>query len=157
VNLSDRPGGIVPLEEKDVVISEVRRVLTALRDPGTGARIVTAVYEPSTSGLLQPGGETSGDLFLDFAPGYYPSTQVGGDSVVTRTSPRGNHVFRPTRRDMLAICAAWGPRVPGATNWGRVRAIDIVPTVLDLLELGSDPTLPGRSLLPERGLLQAAH
>ena len=154
VNLSDRKGGVVPFEDRDRVLSEIRRVFLELRDPTTGERIVTAIYEPSASGLLQPGGETAGDLFLDFATGYYPSTEVGGESVVTRTVPRGNHIFRPTRRDMLAICAAWGPRVPGGTNWGRVRAIDVVPTVLDLLEFGRDPTLPGRSLLPEHGLLQ---
>ena len=117
VNLSDRKGGIVPFEDRDRVLSEIRRVFLELRDPTTGGRIVTAIYEPSASGLLQPGGETAGDLFLDFTTGYYPSTDVGGESVVTRTVPRGNHIFRPTRRDMLAICAAWGPRVPGGTNW----------------------------------------
>jgi predicted AlkP superfamily phosphohydrolase/phosphomutase len=157
VNLNDREGGVVPVEEKQVVLSEVRRVFSELRDPATGARIVTASYEPSKTGLLQPGGDTTGDLFLDFAPGYYPSTKVGGDAVVTRTEPEGNHIFRPTRREMLAICAAWGPRVPAGTNWGRVRAIDIAPTVLDLLALDVDLSLPGRSLLPERGLLQASH
>ena len=155
VNLSDRKGGIVPSEERDRILSKIRHVFLDLRDPTTGERVVTAIHEPSTSGLLQPGGRTAGDLFLDFANGYYPSTEIGGDSIVTRTVPRGNHIFRPTRRDMLAICAAWGPRIRAGTNWGRVRAIDIVPTVLDLLELGRDPTLPGRSLLPEHGLLQS--
>ena len=139
VNLSDRKGGIVPSEERDRILSKIRHVFLDLRDPTTGERIVTAIHEPSTSGLLQPGGRTAGDLFLDFANGYYPSTEIGGDSIVTRTVPRGNHIFRPTRRDMLAICAAWGPRIRAGTNWGRVRAIDIVPTVLDLLERSDPP------------------
>ena len=155
VNATGRPGGIVPPEEKDEVLAEVRRVLGALQDPETGEPIITAFYEPATSGLLQPGGASTGDLFLDYLPGYYPSTETSGNVVVEMTEPRGNHVFIPTRRNMLAIAAAWGPRIPPGTNFGKIRSIDIVPTVLDLLELERPADLPGRSLVPPATLLIA--
>ncbi len=155
VNSTGRPGGIVPLEEREEVLREVRRVLGALQDPETGEPIITAFYEPATSGLLQPGGASTGDLFLDYLPGYYPSTETGGDGVVETTEPRGNHIFVPTRRNMLAICAAWGPRIPSGTNFGKIRSIDVVPTVLDLLELKRSSELPGRSLVPPATLLNA--
>jgi predicted AlkP superfamily phosphohydrolase/phosphomutase len=152
-NTVDRPGGIVPFDERESVLSSVRRALEALRDPASGARIVTAFYEPSTAGLLQPGGTSTGDLFLDLAPGYYPSTDTDGDAIVENTEPEGNHIFVPTRRDMLAIFGLWGPSVPQGTRLGRVRAIDVTPTLLDLLELPARSDLPGRSLVPRAGVL----
>lgn len=153
-NLVDRPGGIVPLAEREAVLREVRAALAALEDPDTGEPIVAGIFEPADSGLLQPGGPSTGDLFLDFAPGYYPSTDTREDAVVLDVTPSGEHGFLPTRRDMLAIFAAWGPRIPPGTHLGKVRAVDVAPTVLDLLDIEAPPDLPGRSLLPERGFLQ---
>ncbi|MGH9390406.1 MAG: alkaline phosphatase family protein, partial [Vicinamibacteria bacterium] len=154
VNAVDRPGGIVPLEEKPLVLEQLRSALSSLKDPVSGERIVTALFEPSTAGLLQPGGESTGDLFLDFAPGYYPSTSTSISGVVVeRTEPSGEHVFVPTRRDMLAIFGAYGPRIPKGVNLGRVQAIDVTPTILDLLGIEPTPELPGESLVPGRGVL----
>jgi predicted AlkP superfamily phosphohydrolase/phosphomutase len=153
VNTIDRPGGIVPFEERGSVLSNVRRALESIRDPDTGERVVTAFYEPASAGLLQPGGASTGELFLDLAPGYYPSTRSNGEVILENTEPEGNHVFVPTRRDMLAIFALWGPSVPKGMRLGRVRAIDVTPTLLDLLELAARPDLPGRSLVPRDGLL----
>ena len=149
VNSVERKGGIVPMDEKQAVLAEARRALERVRDPESGERVVTAFYEPSTEGLLQPGGTSTGDLFLDLARGYYFSDRTDTDEVVSLTTPVGNHVFVPTRRDMLAICAGWGPSVPPGTKWSRVRGIDIVPTLLDILGLPKPPELPGRSLIPE--------
>jgi predicted AlkP superfamily phosphohydrolase/phosphomutase len=154
VNTVDRPGGVVPLEERSMVIEELRGALSSLKDPVSGEGIVTAFFEPATTGMLQPGGESTGDLFLDFAPGYYPSTAIGGSGlVVERTEPSGEHVFVPTRRDMLAVFAAYGPRIPKGVNLGRVQAIDVTPTILDLLSIEPPEDLPGKSLVPGRGVL----
>jgi predicted AlkP superfamily phosphohydrolase/phosphomutase len=154
VNTVDRPGGIVPLEERSIVLDEVRSALSSLKDPISGQRIVTAFFEPAVTGLLQPGGESTGDLFLDLAPGYYPSTSIPIlRETVENTEPSGEHVFVPTRRDMLAIFAVYGPRIPKGANLGRVQAVDVTPTILDLLGIEPPPDLPGRSLVPGRGLL----
>jgi predicted AlkP superfamily phosphohydrolase/phosphomutase len=153
VNSVDRPGGIVSFEERPLVLEELRSALSALKDPASGGRIVTALFEPSTMGLLQPGGESTGDLFLDFAPGYYPSTSTSPDEVLERTEPSGEHVFVPTRRDMLAIFAAYGSRIPKGVNLGRVQALDVAPTILDLLGVEAPAHLPGKSLVPGRGVL----
>ena len=103
--------------------------------------------------MLQPGGASTGDLLLEFAPGYYPTDWTDAEVVIERTEPRGNHIFVPTRREMLSSCAAWGPRVRAGINWGKGRSIDIVPTVLDLLDLEIPADLPGRPLVPARTLL----
>ncbi|HXV59127.1 MAG TPA: alkaline phosphatase family protein [Vicinamibacteria bacterium] len=154
VNLVDRRSGIVPLDEKDSVIEEARRALTALVDPDSGDRIVLEIYEPSTRGLLQPGGDGTGDLFVELAPRYYPSTSTERALVVERVAPSGQHIFLPTRREMLAIFGIIGPRVRPGLNVGRARGIDVTPTVLDLLGTSPGDWLPGRSLVPRQGLLQ---
>ncbi|MGH9463511.1 MAG: alkaline phosphatase family protein [Vicinamibacteria bacterium] len=149
VNSVEHKGGIVPVAEKRAVLAEVRRVLEQIHDPESGEPVVTAFFDPSTEGLLQPGGSSTGDLFMDLARGYHFSDRIDTDDVVSFTTPTGNHIFVPTRRDMLAICAGWGSRVPPGTRWSRVRAIDIAPTLLDVLGLPKPPELPGRSLIPE--------
>ncbi len=154
VNTMDRKGGIVPMEGKRSVLKEVQKSLDGVEDPATGKRVVKDFFYPSINGLLQPGGATTGDLFLDLVPGYYFSSSTERDELVTKIAPEGNHIFLPTRRAMLAICGTWGPRVSEVRRWPRVRAIDIVPTVLDLLHLESSPDLPGRSLLPRAPLIQ---
>ncbi len=103
---------------------------------------------------MQPGGVTTGDLFIDLAPGYYISGATENDELVRATLPEGNHIYLPTRRDMLAICGAWGPQVLAGERWSRVRAIDIVPTLLDILHLEKPASLNGRSLLPRRSLIE---
>jgi predicted AlkP superfamily phosphohydrolase/phosphomutase len=156
VNTTDRREGIVPLEQKQAVLTEVRKALEQVVDPETGRPVVEAFFAPSLEGLLQPGGATTGDLFLDLSPGYYFSSSTRVDEVITVTRPEGNHIFLPTRRDMLAICGARGPRVPGGGRWPRVRAIDITPTILDILGLTLPRDLPGRSLLPPTPLIESA-
>ena len=49
----------------------------------------------------------------------------------------------PIRRDMQAVLAAWGPRIPPGAR-PRASALAVVPTALDLLGLPPDPALPGR-------------
>ena len=148
VNLVGRKGGIIPLRERTVVLAEVRKALLAVRDPDNGEPVITQIVEPTLAGLIQPGGGSTGDLFLDFALGYYPSGSTEGEKIVTSTKPEGNHIFVPTRREMLAIFGAWGPRIEKGSVWPKVRAIDVTPTVLDILELKKPNELPGKSLLP---------
>ncbi len=151
VNTTDRAEGIVLPAERQAVLDELRDVLLHLRDPETGEQLVTGIYESATTGPLQPGGVTTGDLFLDLAPGYYPSDRLDRDQLVTVIPPIGNHIFLPTRRDMLAIFLAWGPDIPPARRWPQVRSIDVAPTVLELLDLPVPDDLPGRPLVGESG------
>ncbi len=146
INSTDRAGGIVPPGERQAVLVEVREALLILRDPETGQQLITGIYESSTAGPLQPGGVTSGDLFVDLAPGFYPSDRLDQDQLVTITTPKGNHGMLPTRQDMLAIFLAWGPDIPPATRWPQARSIDVTPTVLELLGLPVPDDLPGRPL-----------
>ena len=144
INRASRPGGIVPPDQEAAVLAAVRSALLAVR--ADGEPVVTGFLEPVTRGRVQPGGATTGDLFPLLRRGFLPSARPAED-VVMPARPAGNHGFAPTRRDMLAVVAAWGPRIPAGSEWPRASALDVVPTALDLLELPADPALPGRSLL----------
>ena len=144
INRASRPAGIVPPGQEAAVLAAVRTALLAIR--ADGEPVVTGFLEPVVRGRVQPGGATTGDLFPLLRPGFLPSARPAEDVVMPARSA-GNHGFAPTRRDMLAVLAAWGPRIPARSEWPRASALDVVPTALDLLELPADPALPGRSLL----------
>lgn len=144
INRVSRREGIVPPDEEGTVLAAVRSALLGIR--ADGEPVVSGFLEPATGGRVQPGGASTGDLFPLLRPGFMPSARAAED-IVMPARPSGNHGFAPTRRDMLAVLAAWGPRIAPASEWPRASALDVVPTALDLLELPADPTLPGRSLL----------
>ncbi len=54
---------------------------------------------------------------------------------------------------MLAIFALYGPRIPKGVNLGRVQAVDVAPTMLDLLGIEPASDFPGKSLVPGKGVL----
>ena len=75
---------------------------------------------------------------------------------VRASTPRGGkwRLRRPSiRRDMQAVLAAWGSRIPPGAR-PRASALAVLPTALDLLGLLPDPALPGRSLLGEAPLVR---
>ena len=145
VNRSSRPGGIVSPEEEASVLAAAREALLAVRGPD-GERVVIGFVEASDHGAVQPGGDSTGDLFPILAHGFVASA-LPGPEVVAPARPAGNHGFLPTRRDMLGVLSGVGPRIPAGVRWPRASALDVVPTALDLLGLPPDPELPGRSLL----------
>ncbi len=144
INRASRPEGTVARDQEAAVLAAVRSALLAIR--ADGEPVVTGFLEPVARGRVQPGGATTGDLFPLLRPGFLTSARPAED-IVRPARPAGNHGFAPTRRDMLAVLAAWGPRIPAASEWPRASALDVVPTALDLLGLPADPALPGRSLL----------
>lgn len=152
VNRVSRPGGVVePGADEERALREAREALLALRTP-EGEPLVFGFLDPGAPGLLRFGGDSTGDLFPILRPGYR-SSPLPAPEVVTPAPPAGSHGFLPTRRDMQAVFAAWGPRIaPG--RWPRASALAVLPTALDLLGLPPDPTLPGRSLLGEAPLVR---
>lgn len=151
INRSLRPQGIVPPAEEAEVLEAVRSALLAIR--ADGEPVVAGFLEPVSGGRVQPGGATTGDLFPMLRPGFVPSARPAAEIVMSARSS-GNHGFVPTRRDMLAVLGAWGPRVPPQSEWPRASALDVVPTALDLLGLPADPALPGRSLIGGAALVR---
>jgi len=138
INLAGRqPYGIVPPEEYNSVVEEIKRKLYEVYDPESGTPIVEKVYrkEELYSGpyLLD-----APDLILQLKDGYTTSTYIQGKIISTVKSGRsGNHSL-----DGILICYGDG------INHGKVEAniIDLAPTILHIFGLPIPRYMDGRVL-----------
>jgi len=127
----------------------VKDALKAVRDPLSGAAIVLDVLEPA------PGQEPPlppGALYLSLAPGYELSASGSGD-VVAAIKPLGSHRIDPQRDAMLGAFAIAGPGVAAGVDLGRIRQIDVAPTLCALL--GIDPPAQAQGVVLEKALAAA--
>ena len=163
INLVGRePRGIVPPEQYDAVVEQVRRGLLELRDPKDGARVVTSVSRRDElySGPWWKEGMATrkirgvpvevhhdgfGDLFLGYEPGYRVSwgNTMGGLDEATITD-NTNH----WSGDHVSVDPS---HVPGILFSNRrlaepavSRLQDIAPTML--VRYGIDPAPPNTEM-----------
>lgn len=148
VNGMDRKGGIVPEGDRSVALEQAREALLGARDPGTGQPIVTQVWTREEAARWGGGGALGGDLYLEFAPGYYPSTRIS-DAIVQAGGGigSGSHGFWPERPKMKAILYLAGSGVPAGRTLGGARQIDVAPTLARLMGIAPPPGAVGKDLL----------
>jgi predicted AlkP superfamily phosphohydrolase/phosphomutase len=116
---------------------ELARVLLALRDPDTGAQVITAVQrrEDIYNGEFV---ERLPDLYLEAADGYLIRGGFGNGPIETFPVPKANH-------DPWGIFAGWGPEVAGGgVELEGMRIIDVAPTLLHLLDVPVPEDMDGR-------------
>lgn len=156
VNTEDWKNGIVLGERRAHVVDSVEATLSSVTDPETGRRVFTDFYRPAALGdSLGIGGANGCDLYFDLRPGYAATGTLNGDVVVPADQahqplgphPYGDHGFLPTRRDMLAVFIARGPRFPPNGGVGTVRTIDVAPTVSEIFGIRPPRQSQGRSVL----------
>ncbi len=88
------------------------------------------------------------DLWLAARSGYaFTEASDGDHPVLKRKSIAGTHGYLPDQPDMLAACIVHGPGIQAGTKLGKVRAIDIAPTIARILGIHL-PTAEGRPLEP---------
>jgi predicted AlkP superfamily pyrophosphatase or phosphodiesterase len=146
VNSTDWKNGIVKPEEKDDVLYRVSQALLNAVDPDTGAHIVTRVFRATDLTGFGAGGPASGDLFMDFAPGYLPSTAYDSANIVRRFNlsvGSGNHGFFPLRVKMQTVWFVTGPGIVAGKEVGGMRQIDIAPTLSRLLGIPAPANAKG--------------
>jgi predicted AlkP superfamily pyrophosphatase or phosphodiesterase len=74
------------------------------------------------------------DLWLAAKCDYAFSEASAGDlATVKRPKLSGTHGYLPDQPDMLSLCIVSGPRLKAGTKLGKIRAIDIAPTVARIL------------------------
>jgi predicted AlkP superfamily phosphohydrolase/phosphomutase len=144
INRASRPRGIVAPADEDAVRAAVARMLRGLRDPRTGATLVTEVIDPrgSDRGL---GGPQGGDVYFRLAAGAFPTGGLQGP-VVYEGPASGEHLLDPERPTMHASFALAGPGVTRGVDLGVIRQIDIAPTLASLLGLEPPPQATGAVL-----------
>ena len=85
------------------------------------------------------------DVCFDLPPGYAPTSGTTEPTMVTRRAmPVGYHGLVSTRPEMLGILVGAGPALPKGMRWPTLRAIDVAPTITDLL--GISPPAHARGL-----------
>ncbi len=77
----------------------------------------------------------------------YAFSEASSGELTTVKLPRlsGTHGYLPDQPDMLSLCIVRGPGLKAGTKLGKVRAIDIAPTVAEILGLQL-PTAQGKPL-----------
>jgi predicted AlkP superfamily phosphohydrolase/phosphomutase len=139
--------GVVEPHDYGAVCDEIERELHALRNPRTGRPVVnrivrTRVSPEETAG---PGDRVpDADLIVlwDSAP-----TDVVDSPTVGRIGPvpfkrSGSHVQR-------GFLMAAGPGIPAGVDLERHHALDIAPTILDLMGAPLPPHFEGRPIFGE--------
>lgn len=146
VNRRGRLGGVVAAADVESVLAAASEALLAARDPATGKTVVTRLFRVDELGVLGVGGPLAGDLYLDVAPGYYPSRKLSESVVEPSSQPwgEGGHGFWPERRDMHAIFYLSGPGVRRGVTVAPIRHVDVAPTLARLLGIPAPPQATGR-------------
>jgi predicted AlkP superfamily phosphohydrolase/phosphomutase len=145
INVDGREGeGIVPAQERESLVIELRRKLMAMRDSAGGVPVVHATYSREE---IYPGKymDEAPDLIVGLKPGYRGSWQsaVGG---LTDEAVRANE--KKWQRDHIVDASF----VSGTliTNFRiakeRPHVYDLAPTVLALLGLPVPDDMEGRPL-----------
>jgi len=134
INSSDRKNGIVTAEERTELVRRAREALLAIRD---GDRQVVTMVDDAQSDEAPPGigGETGGDLYLDFLPGYRPDAKLGAGEIIAGQEPHGVHGFNPLRLSMRTIMVLNGPGIKAGARLGDARLVDFAPTLAKLLNI----------------------
>ncbi|HZD42206.1 MAG TPA: alkaline phosphatase family protein [Terriglobales bacterium] len=145
INSTDRKGGIVPPDEREAIIKQVRDLAAEVGDDGK--QMITAVYDARSFGeKMGIGGKAGGDIYLDILPGYDFESRVKGEEWITRREPYGMHGFNPERPSMHTIMVFNGPGIAAGKRLYGVRLVDFAPTLAKLVDIPTPNGATGRIL-----------
>ncbi|BCJ65781.1 alkaline phosphatase family protein [Polymorphospora rubra] len=151
LNVAGRePAGIVPREQVPDLIEQIRD-LFGVTDLGPAGILRNAVHTPAE--LYRRVRGIPPDLLAFFGEEKWRAIgSVGFGQRWVRTNDTGVDEANHSRNGMFALAA------PGlAAGAPRTASIlDVTPTMIDLLGLDPDPTLPGESLLAHQPFALAA-
>lgn len=119
-----------------------------------GVQAVVTAEQFDGLGLSHPENDRRApDLWLAAESGYsFTETHTGDDLVAPRSSPGGTHGYLPDQPDMLATLVISGYGVEPGQDLGKVKSVDVAPTIARLLGLaipdaeGSALTVSGDSV-----------
>lgn len=155
VNLAGREGhGNLAEDTRAEVAARIARELTPLVDAARGERAIHAVYERQQI-YTGPHAGQAPDLVVGYRPGYRGSWQSAVGGLAEQVLSDNNKTWQ---RDHIVDASF----VQGTllTNFeiasDRVRALDLAPTVLDLLGLPVPADMEGSSWLQPRDVDIAA-
>ena len=133
-----------------------QQILAQLQEALAGIEGVEAVLDAGQfTKLGQPTAEQDprgADLWLAAKCGYSFDDSLKGEEVVTHLKTTvGTHGHLPDQPALLATCVVWGAGVKPGTELGKIRNLDIAPTIARILgvELPAADGKPLAKLLEE--------
>ena len=134
---------IIDQARRDQIARQLRTELAKLE----GVQAVFGTGEFAQIGQPTPQQNPRGaDLWLAAKSDYAFSEASSGDqAVIKRAKLTGTHGYLPDQPDMLSMCIVSGPGLKAGTKLGKIRAIDIAPTVARILGIEL-PTAEGKPL-----------
>lgn len=142
--------GVVDSGAAAVLRKQIARKLQLLRDPETGARVVTRVVDVEAEGLTGRFTGRAPDLIVGYNRGYRSSDESAlgavGKSIIepNRDKWSGDHCM--DSRLVPGVLFTSFPLVAGA----RPALADLAPTVLEYFAVDIPEAIAGKSLLPEK-------
>lgn len=134
---------IVDLSRRDPIARQLREELAKIE----GIQAVFGADQFARIGQPTPQQNPRGaDLWLAAKSDYaFSEASSGAETVIKRAKLSGTHGYLPDQPDMLSMCIVSGPGVKAGTKLGKIRAIDIAPTVARILGVEL-PTAEGKPL-----------
>ena len=141
-------GREVTPERRRQILEQARQALMSARDPDSGATLFTQVVDPALRPEAEIACHRCGDLYLDPAPGYYPSTRLRQRVAGPQRDPwgSGSHGYWPTHREMHGIAYLAGPGLRRGFEHGPIRHTDLAPTLAHLLGIRPPAQATGQLL-----------
>lgn len=143
INLKGREKhGVVPPEERDVLVQRLARQLEGFRDPDTGAYVVTEAVQPGPTTEFE---DRAPDLLVGYARGYRSSDESAVGKVTetiiepNRDKWSGDHCMHPSH-------------VPGVLLTNRqveaseASLLDLAPTILSYFGVAQSESMTGTPL-----------
>lgn len=134
------------------ITDEARRAQIARQLRGELSKLegIQAVFDSSEFAEIgQPTPQQNprgADLWLAAKSEYAFSGASDGDRVVIKKPTlSGTHGYLPDQPDMLSVCIVSGPGLKAGTKLGKIRAIDIAPTIAGILGIEL-PTAEGKPI-----------
>ncbi|GIW94518.1 MAG: alkaline phosphatase family protein [Pirellulaceae bacterium] len=134
------------------ILDQARRkqIADQLAELFQATRGIQAVLKPAEfSRIGQPTPDQdprAPDLWLSAESGFsFSDAEAGEDVLVPRASRAGTHGYLPDQPDMLGTLVLWGHGIRSGVNLGKVKSVDVAPTIAALLGLEM-PDVQGRVL-----------
>lgn len=145
INLKGREArGVVPREDYENLVQSLQRDLEAMRDPETGARVVTEAVAPGDAGAF---ADRAPDLLVGYNRGYRSSDSSAlgqvGDEIVSRNRDKwsGDHCMHPSHVPGVLLSTR-----PLSGDIDDPSLHDLAPTILETFGVDVPAAMTGRPL-----------
>ena len=123
-----------PSANSDAIRKQADQALRPMREQG----VLWAIFSENATAHLR--ADSDARLILEAVEGYSFGGKATGSWLEERDGVGGAHGYLPTRAGMAASFIAAGPGLRQAGNLGRIRMIEVAPTVARYLRI-SEPGL----------------